>query len=143
MLWTSRDCIISKQLVMSNSLFAQNGNSKGLTRVCQVSEQRDVLKRHSFACYLSLLSCFFCLDSLGILTWISESELGHINSTSLLSQQIVVWHVTCGWQYGSFSFMRRDIIMCLASNERRGNALDNDAYSMFQSCARHLKISYW
>ena len=32
--------------------------------VCHVSEQRDVLKRHSLAFLLSYLSCFFSLDSL-------------------------------------------------------------------------------
>ena len=37
---------------------------KGLNGVCDISEQRDVLKRHSLAFLLSLLSCFFFLDSL-------------------------------------------------------------------------------
>ena len=36
---------------------------KGLNGVCHVSEQRVVLKRHSLAFLLSLLSCSFCLDS--------------------------------------------------------------------------------
>ena len=31
--------------------------------------------------------------------------------------------------------------MCLVSNERRENALDNEAYSLFQSCVE-MKISY-
>ena len=35
-----------------------------LSRACHDSENWDVLKRHSLAFLLSLLSCFFCLDSL-------------------------------------------------------------------------------
>ena len=31
--------------------------------------------------------------------------------------------------------------MCLVSNERRENALDNEAYSLFQSCVA-MKISH-
>ena len=34
---------------------------QGLNGVCHVSEQRDVVERHSLAFLLSLLSCFFCL----------------------------------------------------------------------------------
>ena len=42
--------------------FAENRNSRA--GFCHVSEQRDVLIRHSLGFLLSLLSCFFCLDSL-------------------------------------------------------------------------------
>ena len=57
--------------------FAQNRNLR-FNGVCHVWEQRDVLKRHSMAFVLSLLSCFFCLDSLFwhglVCTWSSTQH---------------------------------------------------------------------
>ena len=38
--------------------------------------------------------------------------------------------------------MHWDIIMCLVSNERRENALDNEAYSLIKFCMA-MKISHW
>ena len=59
----------------------------GLNGVCHVSEQRDVLKRHSLAFLLSLLSCFFCLDSL---FWHGLASLNLVISTQRhYSAQIV------------------------------------------------------
>ena len=42
----------------------------------------------------------------------------------------------------SFSVMHWDIILCLVSNERRKNALDNKAYSLIKS-SMAMKISYY
>ena len=42
----------------------------------------------------------------------------------------------------SFSVMHWDIIMCLVSNERRENALDNEAYSLIKICVA-IQISHW
>ena len=82
----------------------------GLNRVCHVS---DVLKRHSLAFLLSLLSCFFCLDSLfwhGLATvvWTWSYQL----NTIILRKSIL----TCMSLNCSFSVMHWDIIMCLVSN---------------------------
>ena len=50
--------------------------------------------------------------------------------------------LTCMSLNCSLLFMHWDIIMCLVSNERRQNARDNEAYSLFQYCVA-MKISYW
>ena len=57
--------------------FAQNRRFRA-NGVCHVSEQRDVLKRHSLPFLLSLLSCFFCLDSL---FWHGLASLNLVIST--------------------------------------------------------------
>ena len=75
---------------------------------------------------------------LHILTWISESELGHINSIPLFLLLLLCMSLNC-----SFSFIHWGIIMCLVSNEheRRENALDKEANIFFQSCVA-MKISH-
>ena len=104
------------QMVMSKVICAEY--EFRLNGVCHVSEQKDVLKRHSLAFLLSRLSCFFCLDSL---FWHGLASLNLVISTQHhYSAQIVfdMHEFTC-----SLSFMHWDIIICLVSNERRENAL--------------------
>ena len=93
----------------------------GLNGVCHVSEQRDVLKRYSLAFLLSLLSCFFCLDSW---TWSYQ-----LNSIILHKSILTCMSLNC-----SLSVMHWDIIMCLVSNESRETALDNEAYTLIKTC---------
>ena len=50
----------------------------GFNGICHVSEQMDVWKRYSLAFLLSLLSCFFCLDSL---VWHGLASLNLVIST--------------------------------------------------------------
>ena len=88
------------------------------------------VERHSLAISFG---CFFCLEF-----WqISESHWSYTQHH--YSAQIVfdMLSLNC-----SLSFMHWDIIMCLVSNERRENALDNEAYSLSQSCMA-MKISHW
>ena len=68
------------QMVMSKMICAEweFKGSNIANGVCQVSEQRDMLKRHSSAFLLSLLSCFFCLDSL---FWHGLASLNLVIST--------------------------------------------------------------
>ena len=82
--------------------------------VCHVSEQRDVLKRFSLAFLLSLLSCFFCLDSL---FWHGLATLNLVISTQHHYPAQI--DLTCMTLNYSFSVMHWDIIMCLVSNERK------------------------
>ena len=108
----------------------------GLNGVCHVSEQRGVLKRHSLASVLSLLSCFFCLDSL---FWHGLASLNLVISTQhhYSAQMDFGMH-----QFKLFPVMHWDIIKCLVSHERRENTLDNEVCSLIKSCVA-MKISHW
>ena len=83
----------------------------GMYGVCHVSEQRDHV-----AFLLSLLSCF--IDSL---FW-----------HGLASLNLVISHDAKSFLKSSHCSLSFNwyIIMCLVSNERRENALDNEAYSI-------------
>ena len=80
----------------------------------------------------------FLLLRLLILTWISESELGHNTQHHYSAQIVFDMH-----EFNLFPFIHalRYHYECLVSNERRENALDNEAYSLFQSCVA-MKISH-
>lgn len=76
------------------------------------------VERHSLVFLLSLLSCFFCLDSL---CW---HGLASLNLVILLNTIILrKSFLTCMSLNCSLSFIHWDIILCLISND----ALDNEA----------------
>ena len=126
------------QMVMSKMICAE-WEFKGLTgsATMQNKNLKGHVERHSLVFLLSLLSCFFCLDSL---FWhgLASLNLVIVLNTIILRKSFL----TCMSLNCSLSFMHWDIIMCLVSNERRENALDNEAYSLFQSCVA-MKISHW
>ena len=89
-----------------------------------------MLKRHSLAFLLSLLSCFFCLDSL---FWHGLASLNLVISTQ--------HHYSAQIDFDMHEFKlvlsvrHWGIIMCLISNERREYALDNEAYVVWLKLA--------
>ena len=86
------------QILMSTLICAEY-EFKGLTGSATFQNQRDVLKRHSLAFLLSLLSCFFCLDSLFWHGLASLNLVIYINSSPLF----YFWHA---WNLNcSFSVM--------------------------------------
>ena len=79
----------------------------------------------------------FLLLRLLILTWISEFELGHSTQHHYSAQIVFDMH-----EFKLFPFIHAlRYHYVLVSNERRENALDNEAYSLFQSCVA-VKISH-
>ena len=109
---------------------------KGLTGSATFQKQRDVLKDMPWYFF-----CLFChVSSAFSLFW---HGLASLNLVILLNTIILrKSFLTCMRLNCFLSFMHWDIIMCLVSNERRENALDNEAYSLFQSCMA-MKISHW
>ena len=101
---------------------AQNGNLK-----CRVSEQK--MKRHSLAFLFSLLSGFFCLDSL---FWHGLASLNLVISTQ--------HHYSAQIDFDMHEFKLFLFIYALryhhvfAINERRANTLHNEACSLIKSC---------
>ena len=123
------------QMVMSKMICAE-WEFKGLTGSATFQNKGTCWKTFIGISFVSL-SCFFCLDSL---FW---HGIGSLNLVILLSTIILrKSFLTCMSLNCSLSFMHWDIIMCLVSNKRRENALDNETYSLFQSCVA-MKISHW
>ena len=110
---------------------------KGLTGSATFQNKGTCWKTFIGISFVSFV--MFLLLRLLILTWISESELGHITQHHYSAQIVFDMH-----EFKLFPFIHalRYIIMCSVSNERRENALDNEAYSLFQSCVA-MKISHW
>ena len=123
------------QMVMSKMICAE-WEFKGLTGSATFQNKGTCWKTFIGISFVSFV--MFLLLRLLILTWISESQLGHITQHHYSAQIVFDMHAF----KLSLSFMHWDIIMCLVSNERKENALDNKAYSVFQSCVA-MKISHW
>ena len=104
--------------------FVQNRNLKAYG-VCHVSEQIMLMKRHSLAFLLSLLSCLILVIS-------TQHHYSAQIDYDMHEFKLFRFSLVMHW----------DMIMCLVLNERRENLLDNEAYSLIKSCVA-MTISYW
>ena len=98
------------QMVMSKMICAE-WEFKGLTGSATFQNKGTCWKTFIGISFVSFV--MFLLLRLLILTWISESELGHITQQALFKSFLTCMSLNC-----SLSFMHWDIIMCLISNEK-------------------------
>ena len=127
------------QMVMSKLICAE-WEFKGLiNRVCHVSEQRDVLKRNSLAFLLSLLSCFFCLDSL---FWHGLASLNLVISTQHHQSAQIDFDMR---EFKLFLFshaLRYHHVFGIKIKEEKMPLIMKHIVQMLKSCVA-MKISYW
>ena len=103
-------------------------------------EQMDVLKRHSLAFLLSLLSCFFCLDSL---FWHGLASLNFVISTQHhYSAQVDFDMHECELFLFSHAFEYYHVFG-IKWKKRKENALDNEEYIVWLKLAWQWRYFYW
>ena len=124
------------QMVTSKMICAE-WEFKGLTGSGTIQNKGTCWKTFIGISFVSFVMFLLLIDSL---FWhgLASLNLVIVLNTIILRKSFL----TCMSLNCSLSFMHWDIIMCLVSNERRENALDNEAYSLFQSCVA-MKISHW
>ena len=122
------------EMVMSKMICAE-WKFKGLTGSTTFQTKGRVEKTFISISFVSFV--MFLL--LGSLFWHGLASLNLVISTQHHYSAQIVFDTH---EFKLFPFIHAlNIIMCLVSNERKENVLDNEAYNLFQSCVA-MKISY-